>query len=61
MALGAILKSGLSGAPLEEVLLVSDEVIYDIFGRELSMGKSLGLTGIVKMTKHEAEKWLRRR
>lgn len=43
MALAAILAETLSGVALEDVADVPADVIYRIFGRELSMGKSLGL------------------
>ncbi|WP_158409163.1 SufE family protein [Fimbriimonas ginsengisoli] len=56
MALARILDQGLSGEPVEDVQSVPDEIVYDIFGRELSMGKSLGLTGMVRMVKSEAAK-----
>jgi len=49
MALAEILRGSLSGAPLEEVAAVPADVVYRVFGRELSMGKSLGLMGIVNM------------
>jgi cysteine desulfuration protein SufE len=49
MALAAILGDALSGAPLEQVAAVSPDVVYEIFGRELSMGKSMGLTGMVAL------------
>lgn len=49
MALAEILRTSLSGAPLEEVAAVPADMVYRIFGRELSMGKSLGLMGIVNM------------
>jgi cysteine desulfuration protein SufE len=51
MALAQILAEGLSGAPLDQVMEVSEDVVYTIFGRELSMGKSMGLTGMVRMAK----------
>ena len=54
MALAEILRSSLSGAPLEEVAAVPADVVYRIFGRELSMGKSLGLMGIVNMVRTAA-------
>ena len=53
MALSKILE-GLSGAPTDEVSSVSEEVVYEIFGRELSMGKTMGLTGMVRMMKNAA-------
>jgi cysteine desulfuration protein SufE len=56
MALAQILDSTLSGEPASEVEKVSEEVVFEIFGRELSMGKSLGLTNMVKMVKQEARK-----
>jgi cysteine desulfuration protein SufE len=49
MAMAVILADALSGAPLERVAAVSPEVVYEIFGRELSMGKSMGLTGMVSL------------
>jgi len=49
MALAVILGDSLSGAPLEQVAAVSPDVVYEIFGRELSMGKSMGLTGMVNL------------
>jgi len=51
MALAQILDETLSGESPAEVAKVSEEVVYEIFGRELSMGKSLGLTNMVKMVK----------
>jgi cysteine desulfuration protein SufE len=56
MALATILDQGVSGAPRRQIEEISDEIVYTIFGRELSMGKSLGLTGMVKMVKAEAAK-----
>jgi cysteine desulfuration protein SufE len=55
MALSEILRESLSGVPLQEVAEVPADVIYRIFGRELSMGKSLGLMGIVNMVRAAAQ------
>ena len=49
MALAVILEETLSGVPAEAVARVPGEVVYDLFGRELSMGKSMGLMGMVNM------------
>ena len=49
MAMAVILGDALSGAPLDQVASVSTDVVYEIFGRELSMGKSMGLTGMVNL------------
>lgn len=46
-ALAAILARTLSGAPLAAVAAVPVEVVELLFGRELSMGKSLGLSGML--------------
>ncbi len=60
-ALSAILDETLSGAPLEQVVQVPEDIVYRIFGRELSMGKGLGLTGILGMAKGFAIRQLRQR
>lgn len=49
MAMAVILDEALSGASAEEVLAVPADVVYDLFGRELSMGKGLGLMGMVQL------------
>ena len=59
MALAEILRDSLSGAPLPEVAAVPADIIYRIFGRELSMGKSLGLMGIVNMVRAAAQQQLK--
>lgn len=55
MALAAILGEGLSSAPLEQVGGVPDDLIYTIFGKELSMGKSMGLINMLRMAKAAAQ------
>jgi cysteine desulfuration protein SufE len=54
MALAEILRDSLSGVPLDEVANVPPDVVYRIFGDELSMGKSLGLMGMVHMVRAAA-------
>jgi cysteine desulfuration protein SufE len=56
MAMAAILDETCSGAPPERVAEVNEDVIYDLFGRELSMGKSMGLMGMVQMVKAAAKR-----
>lgn len=46
-ALAAILQETCSGEPLEQVLAIPGDLPYDLFGRELSMGKNMGLTGML--------------
>jgi len=48
-AMAVILGEALSGAPPEQVAEVPQDIVYQVFGRELSMGKSMGLMGIVGM------------
>lgn len=57
-ALAVILDEALSGAPPEQVLAVPQDLVYQVFGRELSMGKSMGLMGMVSMVKAAAKKRL---
>jgi cysteine desulfuration protein SufE len=59
MALAAILGDSLSGTPPEEIAIIPADVVYRIFGRELSMGKSLGLMGMVNMVRATAHQYLR--
>jgi cysteine desulfuration protein SufE len=58
MATAVILDETLSGAPLEQILKVPKDVIYTIFGNELSMGKSMGLMGIIAMVQGFAKRQL---
>ena len=57
-AMAVILSDSLSGAPLEEVVAVTSDVVERIFGRELSTGKSLGLSGMVQFVQREARRRL---
>ena len=45
MALARILEEGLEGRPAA----IPEEIVFEVFGRELSMGKNLGLTNMVRM------------
>lgn len=55
-AMAVILGETVSGAPLEEIANLSDDVVYAFFGSELSMGKTMGLTSMVGMVRGEARK-----
>ncbi|HSN86454.1 MAG TPA: SufE family protein [Thermoanaerobaculia bacterium] len=48
-AMAVLLGDSLSGAPLDQVAAVPQDIVYRVFGRELSMGKSMGLMGMVSM------------
>jgi cysteine desulfuration protein SufE len=54
MAMAAILQSSLSGAPKTEIAAVDEDIVFKIFGNELSMGKNLGLTNMVRIVKRLA-------
>lgn len=58
-AWAAILDHAASGAPVEQVAAIDPEVIYRIFGRDLSMGKGQGLLGMLELVQFEARRRLR--
>jgi cysteine desulfuration protein SufE len=53
-AWATILDESLSGQPLEVVASVPQDVIFKLFGRELSMGKGQGLIGMLELVQQEA-------
>ena len=55
-AMAVLLGDALSGAPPEQVAAVPQDVVYRVFGNELSMGKSMGLMGMVSMVTNLARK-----
>jgi cysteine desulfuration protein SufE len=55
-ALAVILADTLSGAPLAEVAALSSDIVYDLFGQDLSMGKSMGLQGMVQGVARTAQR-----
>lgn len=59
MAISVILDETLSNQPIQQVAQVTTDIIFKIFGQEVSMGKGQGLMGIVNMVKYEAEKRLK--
>ncbi len=58
MAMSVILAETVSGQPLDQVINVNDEVVFKIFGKELSMGKGAGLMGILALVRAEARRRL---
>ncbi|MDH3456886.1 MAG: SufE family protein, partial [Gemmatimonadota bacterium] len=58
MAMAAVLGDTLSGVPLEQVAAVPTEIVYELFGKELSMGKNMGLMGMVGMVTGYAQERL---
>ncbi|OGF16919.1 MAG: hypothetical protein A2W00_10785 [Candidatus Eisenbacteria bacterium RBG_16_71_46] len=57
-ALCALLDETLSGQPLEQVAKVSPEIVFALFGAEVTMGKGQGLMGIVDLVTREARQRL---
>lgn len=57
-ALSAILDKTLSGESAQVIVNIDDRVIAKIFGTGLSVRKQMGLSGIIKKVKQEAEKYL---
>jgi len=57
-AWAVILDETLSGESLERIVAVDSQVLYAIFGRDLSMGKGQGLMGMLDMVQHAARQRL---
>ncbi|MEM9951346.1 MAG: SufE family protein [Chloroflexota bacterium] len=55
MAMAVILGEACSGAPLEQVAEIDNEIVFEFFGKNISMGKGQGLMGIVNMVKAAAK------
>jgi len=55
-ATAKILDDTLSGETAENILKVPDDIIYQIFGQSLSMGKNLGLIGLILAIKIDVRK-----
>lgn len=56
MALAALLAKTLSGLPAAQLVNLPGDLILTLFGRELSMGKSMGLMSMVGMVRNAARK-----
>lgn len=54
-AFAVLLDESLSGEPLEEILAVPGDIVFTLFGRDISMGKGEGLTGMLSMVKSLAK------
>jgi len=60
-AWAAILDETLSGQPLDAVARVPQDVVFRIFGRDVSMGKGQGMVGMLECVQHEARQRLGQR
>lgn len=57
-AMAVVLNEGLSGQPLEQVAAIKPDIVFNFFGKNISMGKGQGLMGIVSMVQHAADQRL---
>lgn len=57
-AWAVIIDRTLSGQPLEQVAAVPPDVVFQLFGKEVSMGKGQGLMGILALVSHAARQRL---
>ncbi|MBA3725654.1 MAG: SufE family protein [Armatimonadetes bacterium] len=55
-ALASILDEALPEMSLSEIASLSDDIVFEIFGNELSMGKTMGLTGMINMVRSAANR-----
>lgn len=58
MAMSVILADAYNNQPLETTAALNTDVVFKIFGKEISMGKGQGLMGIVNAVRYEAQKRL---
>lgn len=58
MAMSVVLGETCSGQPLDKVATIQPDIVFTLFGKEISMGKGQGLMGIVTMVQYEAKKRL---
>lgn len=57
-AWAVILDETLSGQSLERIVQVPQDIVFQVFGRDLSMGKGQGLLGMLEVVQHEARRRL---
>ncbi|GIK28447.1 MAG: SufE family protein [Chloroflexi bacterium] len=60
MAMSVVLDEAYSNQPLDYAAALDTELVFKLFGREISMGKGQGLMGIVAMVRDAAQKRLRK-
>jgi len=58
MAMSVILADALNGEKPENIAQVKNDIVFKIFGKEISMGKGQGLMGIVSMVTGSARQKL---
>lgn len=58
MAMAVILHESCTSTPLAQVVSIPDDVIFKIFGQDISMGRGEGLMNMVRMVKSAAQDML---
>jgi len=56
MAMSVVLAETLNGQPTDVITSVPSELVFDLFGREVSMGKGAGLMGILSLVQAYAKR-----
>ena len=51
-AWGVLLEETCSGEPLEQVAAIPQDIVFSVFGKDLSMGKGQGLIGMLELVQH---------
>jgi cysteine desulfuration protein SufE len=57
-AMAAILEQTINGLSPEEVAKISPDVVFTLFGKDISMGKGQGLTAMISQVKTYAEQFV---
>lgn len=57
-AMAAILDETLSGLNPQEIINIEPDIVFEFFGKKLSMGKTAGLTNLVAMVVSHAKSYL---
>lgn len=57
-AWAVVLEETCSEVPLEQVVQVPQDTLFELFGRDLSMGKGQGLIGMIELVQHAARQRL---
>jgi len=60
-ATAAIIDRTCSGAPLDQIAAIPPDIVYELFGGELSVAKNMGLTNMLEMCRQEAKTRLEQR
>jgi cysteine desulfuration protein SufE len=55
-AMAVVIAETLNGQPVDVITAVPGELVFDLFGREVSMGKGAGLMGILSLVQAYARR-----